>query len=441
MTQPPAPRIRRRTWLYAFAHGCKSGVRPLEGWVDRLKFGVPGINVSCACEHAELKAYLDRRSREYDGSFEVEQLPNRSLRVTFPANRWLFNLQITIRWQDGLWSGAGALELNTTRLFASAGDTRDLAASPEVNRIDLMRPPGLSPIRALTLDGSDNFVPNPLVPMAIRTDWPRLTQSYAAAVLDVVTETIGTVHDLDLTSRSHEPLLRLPPFDRWTLKHAEVYAEFKEAEAPLRVAEIAEHGRSLAALFAVENHGRLPTHGMSRTGNMPAMKIGLGASGVDLSIYAKAHDRLRVEVRYTSAPLKACRLTKGDYAGSFTFVENVLAGVRGNAAARITRFLKAYVTSRGSAAPRLTALVTLLSAVSHACGTDLGLMNRVLSLLIVHNGLSRTSDERIQQIVDTLIQSGVLRQGRATLRSRRTEYLLAPHYGAAMASLRGLPSQ
>lgn len=427
--------------LYDFAQGCKNGVTPRQGWIDRLKFGLPGINVSCACAHEDLKGYLSTRSREYEGPFEVEQLPNRSLRVTFPATRWLFNLQITISLRDGLWAGAGALELNTTRLFASVGDTRDLAASPVVNRIDLMRLPGLNLNRALTLDGSDNFVPAPLIPMAIQTDWARLTQSYVAAVLDVVTETLGTVHDLDLAGGSHEPLMRLPPFDRWTLKHTEVYAEFKDANAPLRVAEIAEHGRSLSAHFAVENHGKLPTDEMSRTGNMPAIKIGLGAAGVDLSIYAKAHDRLRVEARYTRAPLRACRLTKDRYSGSPAFVEEVLAGVRGDAASRITRFLKAYETSRGSAAPRLTALVTLLSAVSHACGTDLGLMNRVLSLLIVHNGLSCTSDQRLQEIADTLIQSGLLRQNRATLRLRRTEYVLASYYGAALASLRALPKQ
>lgn len=441
MTQPPAPRVRKRTWLYDFEPGCKIGVSPKQGWIDRLKFGLPGINMSYACAHEDLKGYLGKRSREYEGPFEVEQLPNRSLRVTFPATRWLFNLQITISLRDGLWSGAGALELNTTRLFASVGDTRDLAASPVVNHIDLMRPPGLNLNRALTLDGSDNFVPAPLIPMAIQTDWARLTQSYAAAVLDFVTETLGTVHDFDLAGHSHEPLMRLPPFDRWTLKHAEIYAEFKDADAPLRVAEIAEHGRSLSDLFAVENHGKLPTHGMSRTGNMPAMKIGLGAAGVDLSIYAKAHDRLRVEVRYTRVPLKACRLTKDHYSRSPAFVEDVLAGVRENAAARITRFLKAYETSRGSAAPRLTALVTLLSAVSHACGSDLGLMNRVLSLLLLHNGLSRTSDERIQPVADALIQSGFLRQSRVTLRLRRTEYILAPYYGAALTSLRALPKQ
>ncbi|MCK2053804.1 hypothetical protein [Methylobacterium sp. 37f] len=360
--------------------------------------------------------------------------------MTFPAKRWLFNLQITISLRDGMWSGAGTLELNTTRLFASVGHIRDLAASPEVNRIDLMRPIGLNLNRALTLDGNDNFVPDHLASMAIRTDWARLTQTYAAAVLDVVAETVGTVHDLE-AGQSQDPLLRMPPFDRWTMQQAEVYVEFKEAGAPLRVADIAEHGRSMADLFAVENHGVLPTHGMSRTGNMPAMKIGLGAAKVDLSIYAKAHDRLRVEVRYTGAPLKACRLTKGHYSGSQAFIEDVLVGVRGNAAARITHFLRAYVTSRGSASPRLPALVTLLNVISQACGNDLRLMNRVLSLLIVHNGLSRTSDERIQQIADTLIQSGVLRQGRATLRARRTEYILAPYYGSALTSLRALPRQ
>ncbi|WP_267406693.1 hypothetical protein [Methylobacterium sp. GC_Met_1] len=441
MTQPPAPRVRKRTWLYDFAPGCKIGVGPQQGWIDRLKFGLPGINVPCACAHGDLKAYLGRRSREYDDPFEVEQLPNRSLRVTFPAKRWLFNLQITISLRDGLWSGAGALELNTTRLFASVDEARNLAASPEVNRIDLMRPHGLNPIRALTLDGNDNFVPDRLIPMAVQADWSRLTQSYAAAVLDVVTEAVGTLHDLELKNKSHEPLLRLPPLERWTLKHAEVYAEFKDANAPLRVAEIAEHGRSLSPLFAVENHGKSPTHGMSRNGNMPAMKIGLGAAGVDLSIYAKAHDRLRVEARYTRAPLKACRLTKEHYSGSSAFVAEVLVGIRENAVARITQFLEAYEKSRGSAAPRLTALVSLLSAVSRACGSDLRLMNRVLSLLIVHNGLSRTSDQRLQEIADILIQSGFLRQSRATLRSRRTEYVLAPYYGAALASLRALPKQ
>ena len=398
---------------------------------------MPGIAVARHCTPEELKGYFDRRSREYENQFKVEQLPDRRIRLTFPGTKWLFNLKVTLRVYDGQWSGAGDLDLNPTRFLALASATRDPSISPEVNSIDLMKHIGSSVVR-FTLDGKDNCIPDVAVPMAVQTDWPQLLQSYASAVLATLSEIAGTLHDYDLEDRRHEPLLRLTPLHDWTLKQAEIYVEMHEPQAPLKVAAIADHGRSLANLFTVENHGRAATFGEMRIANMPAMFVNLGAEGVNLSVYAKAFDRVRVEVRYNRYPLKSCRLTRGHFSKSPDFIADIIRGVRADGVRRISKFLAGYEASRGKSSPHLLALVGLLGTITRVCKGDPGRTNRLLTLLILNNGLSRTGHQEFQDAIDVLLQSGILRQARATLRARRIDYVVSPYYGSAMQALRSL---
>lgn len=315
--------------------------------MDHLKFALPKVGILQACDPDELTHYLHRRRDDCERLFDVERPSRRRIRIVFRGSKWLFNLQLSIGLIDGRWTGAGDLDLNPTRLVRSVGLHHGLPTE-HINVFHLMRTHEQTPLPD-TLDGKDNYIPDVLVPEVIQLDWPSLVQNYAAAVLQNVAEVLGTLHDYDIYNPQHLPFVQLPSLHDWTLRYAEVYVELREPEALLQVAAISEHGRSLANLFSAENHGRVPTTSEMRVSNMPAMLIKLGAEGVDLSVYAKTFERLRVEVRYKKYPMRLCRLNRSSYPKSPAFIAQVLRDVRANAMQRTTKFLQGYDRSRGSA--------------------------------------------------------------------------------------------
>ena len=447
----PTPRIRRRTTLYEFDHGCSAGVLPRQGWIDRLKFSISGITLRLPCNRDDLRPYLEQRRSLHDNRFTVEGPSTGKVFIRFRRSTWHFDLKITLTYLEGRWVGAGSLELNPTRLLATAGDNYDGDFASRVNEIDLLPPYPPSP--RLSLDGRKNFIPTRHLATAINCDWPTLCQSNVDAVLRVLSETIGSAQEFRHESGDFEPLVRMPPCGRWAMKEAEVYYEFRDADAPLQVAAISQVVRGLTGEFSEDAYGadqRSIVTRVARTANMPSVRIGLpsvrvglGAEDIYLAVYAKATDRVRLEVRYKRYPItRGARLPAARFASSEAPVSDMLSGLIANATRRINRFLRAYRThtvgSEASLVRMVLALVNVAAASQSSSGeVDSGTLRRVMTLLIAHGGMSRSENPAIQQVIDALVLSRVLQRVDLTLRPTASEFTVSPAYSDTFRLFRG----
>lgn len=252
-------------------------------------------------------------------------------------------------------------------------------------------------------------------------------------------ESLGTVQQFTQPGSETDPLIRLPPTHQWTLKEAEVYYEFRDVDAALKVAAISGLSRSLARTFNEYDYGDTSERavpGVRRDTNMPSVHIGLGAENVYLAIYAKASERIRLEVRYKRYPLRACRLDRASFTSRDTFVRDVLVDIIANATRRMNRFLSAYRSHQSDWEAGLVPLVSAVSCAASSSGANLGVLNRVLALLITHGGLSRCTDPRMQAVIDALVSANILRQVETSLRPSASEFALTPLYATSFRRLR-----
>lgn len=436
----PTPRQRIRTRLSSFEAACR-GTFPIAPWVDRLQFAIGRVSIAPGGSSDDLFAYLQDVRAEESDLFTVERPGNnpRSLRIEFKSRRWLFGLRLNLRMDRGRWVGAGTLDLNATRMFAGlaanrAPDDDDLT----VETSDLMRLlPDFDPARA-TLDGGDNFVPDQCLARAINLNWPRHVQNYVNAVHTVVTEFLRPARNFH-RSDTDEWLLRLPPPQDWSLKQIEIYCEVADPNALLRVNEVSANASALTSAFVERLFGSPPAVSNEQRSNMASLSFHLGAENVNLTIYAKSHDRVRVEVRYNKHPLKTCSLKRSDYSGT-QGVSRLVNDLRLNAHRRLSAFFRAYGPRARAVAPSMASLTSLLSFSAIACGNDPVLLSRVLALLTLRGGLSHDGHEAMPRVIEALLGSHVLQANRAALRARREDYVLAPEYARTMIHLRRLSS-
>ena len=393
------------------------------------------MGLSVPCDPDGLPRFLRRQGHLERSDLVVDRLPTGAIRLAFPSTSWLFRLEITLRYSDGRWSGAGSFEANATRLLANTGDRHDFSNIDEFHAAELSTSPAIRTAPE-TLDGKDNFVPNALLRVALNTDWCALAQVYLNSVFLAVHQVIGSVHEFNGTPQ-HTPLLLMPGPHQWVLREVEFYQEFEDDNAPMRVAEIAEIARGLTSEFGVDEHGPA-IFGERRIENMPSMQLSLGRAGIHLSVYAKAFNRIRMEVRYKKYPIKACGLSRASYVNANTWFCDMLRDIQRDAVRRLDLFMSGYRSQRGGDPGSLVSLAICLPKIAEACLGEENYSYKILSLLIMNGALTGAGDARMQRVIDRLVESRVLHQVRTSPRSSTRDYPLTPRFRRSLQRLRPL---
>ena len=160
-----------------------------------------------------------------------------------------------------------------------------------------------------------------------------------------------------------------------------------------------------------------------------------------MGVYAKAHDRLRVEVRHRTNPRRTygARATNEEYPNRTPEqLVSFLEFVGQQAHERASVFFDALRGRVRAAPPTITRLVDLLDNISQACRGDRDLTHRMLALLVAGGRIVRTEDPQLRGAVDALVRSGVLTRTRSTRRSTPGIYMMAPSYSGTLRALQDL---
>ena len=170
-----------------------------------------------------------------------------------------------------------------------------------------------------------------------------------------------------------------------------------------------------------------------------SLNVHLGAQGVQLGLYAKAHDRLRVEVRHhrNPRPTYGARATTHEFP-NYTLPELVsfLRFVGERAHERASVFFGALSSQASSPSPTISHLAMFVDKLARACGGDAVLTHRVLALLVAHGRIVRAGGPEMRAAIDSLVEAGVLVRRRSTLRGTPAVHAARPAYSAILRALR-----
>ncbi|MDR3463680.1 MAG: hypothetical protein P4L76_15330 [Beijerinckiaceae bacterium] len=391
-------------------------------WIDRVKFSIPSLIVSPTSQD-DLFPGLKRRALERNGSFRVARRGAQII-IEF-RNDWQFGLKLYLSFVDGTWKASGSLDLNAMRLFGASGGEGLSVVDPTFLRKE-------PPTVFTTLDNNDNFVPDEHLRLATVCKWPAYFASYVDAVCSVVANELS--HEFGRGSC----FISLGTPGLWSLSAAELCFEFYVENAIEKMATIASASRALASDFAETeyalSYSTVVTHGHREWA--PFVQFGAGSKLVDEAVYAKAFDRLRLEIRYKRHPTRAIRINKSAIAGEDDYLVQLFTALSENATARANRFLKAYRRSVSGTEANLVPLVTALYQISRTMTGRLQDTNKILTQLIQHGGISHSTDPDVQSAITELVRNNVLMPSDLSLRPNRRRYILKPRYSHVFEVLR-----
>ncbi len=355
------------------------------------------------------------------------------------------------------------LVVSLTRLLAHAPNDTVYEEATAVSTL-LRHPEITERLSALSLDGSDNFLP--------LEQWRTLRPFFPASV-NALSNLLNGFSELLETVSSEDglpPSILAEPFDQrirsaaelgdfdalvdlpwsnWIMRRCEVFWEYRVPDAisfvhHLRPALFAVSKDTLATDYDLPpaRPYREPGRGRWRQlRNAISVIATTNNRYVEIAVYAKEYDRLRFEVRYLRnvRQIFGSRATQNRFATSFDGLVTMLDFLRNDARERLERLLSALPDVSLRLDNPLHLYSSAIAAVARAGTGNPFAVERVLLLLLMNGGISPTGDDRIDQMIIQLLCDGILVLTRPDQRTREPRYILAEPYGSALtAALEGV---
>lgn len=160
----------------------------------------------------------------------------------------------------------------------------------------------------------------------------------------------------------------------------------------------------------------------NRADNTPCCNVNL-TKGITIAIYAKAHNRVRIEMRYKKSLRSLIRRIDKN-ASIEEMVEEAIA----DATPRTIKMLKQLPSESVEPLNRTIRMTEFIQHVNHAFGDNTNRIERFLnSLAIIGSDSQPTSGDRTTY--EYLVTQGILQPSRPGLRNTTVQYSIAPEYG------------
>jgi hypothetical protein len=156
-----------------------------------------------------------------------------------------------------------------------------------------------------------------------------------------------------------------------------------------------------------------------------------------LGIYAKAEDRLRLEIRHYKNPRRTYQVRLEEYPNDHLeemVPFNEFIGQRAHERAAV--FFEALRGQVGTVPASVARLSDLVAEVSRACDGDDDKIRLVLSLLIASGRVAQTTDPEMRTLLGELERAGVLARTRSTRRRAPVIYAIRDRYAGTLQALR-----
>lgn len=418
--------------LPKFATGFK--ISPRKAWVDRLNMTfhggrITGLNTRELIRHC-------REAAEQTSPFGKPRNNKKTGVTTIKfLSDWLFGGQLVLSpssQEDNEWNMRLHLNLNVTRFVQSNGfvnwSRRGARSGWAVLRTG---GPGSVKAKRECLSGDDNFIASTNVGQAVAADWPDVTEEYVQLVVRCLDRCMNQPTDANPDGAR---IVDCSSWSMWSVGQAEIYWEVKADDAVSAVSEMSANVRAIAESLDYREYNDSDL--VSRTNkNSPSMNMKI-AKQVRAAVYAKAHDRIRYEVRYDADVRKVAGIQSGEAdGGQLSNISAFLDCVIDDAHERMSRILPEINAKSISGFNERSALVRILTAISYACERDHLLMYRLISLLSNTGGVSVTKDDTLYPAVDYLQKTKTLRRARSRRRESVQRYVLSEPLRTAFSKL------
>ena len=418
------------TNLNSIRYRAASGVRALdhslqaerlfaanEARFDRVKakLSVPILFTSPLSESLieEYVASLPNLDQNNPDILRITDFGSNRWKLRIAPDRWLFSGKGVLKRENDQLNADLDLEMNPTRFWAHQHEAPGGQSDIEKLALSENRKQQL---RAMTLDGNDNFLFEPsLMGGTIFSNrqelWSNITEQYFETVLSVLREAF------------QPPNLAASCAPIWTtLLQAEVYWELETSpssttNAPIYVSELA---KNVAAADGQAIHNIQHSQAGSNA-NAQWVRLKLSQS-ISLTIYAKALDRVRFEITYAKSPRQEAQRFGSPVSGTAL---HTLDALRQGAANRVQQFWSDYISlvEIDQHSGNLVEFMTKLNRSVAAENLEI-----IVTLLHTRGNLSRTDENGIAptSVCRALVRAGVLEL--STMRNRGSQYRLTARY-------------
>lgn len=409
-------RVRRIPELPEFEPGFK--LSPSLARYDKMEVSIDLGRLGFEKEDRIFKAFkrIGQKSLllRQDGS---QKSPKLITRARNAGEDWLYSATIKLSWSNRL---RVYLKINPQRFFVHNPPDRIENGRPRggsKDRLWLNRyGPAEIQARKQTLDGQDNFICSQRLVEAQELDWPEYILDY----INLIRQSLeAEIHKC--APRGF--LLANGAIQEWTIQSAEIGWEF-HANNALLVAE--DFGRHASSYF--QKHRRIMhMNEIAREHAATYYIFRADKRDIEVAVYAKTEDRLRIECRFKGNPKTL--YTEFD---NEMFPRTILGGLgdmlwelRRKAAKEINPLKLAYKNYGGGGMLSRLETVQTLAALSHVTSGNQIITSHILKhLLTTGRVCERYNDPKYNQLLEDLKTRGLLKSMRKRPRLPR-EY--APH--------------
>jgi hypothetical protein len=173
--------------------------------------------------------------------------------------------------------------------------------------------------------------------------------------------------------------------------------------------------------------------------NAIAVQLNLGTQGIDAILYAKAHDRLRLEVRFGRNLRQLLpRASTANFAVNEEGLDGLLRHAVEETLPRVSRLMNRIANRANSTGNRWVFFSDLMRAVFYSVENDVQAGSRLMSMLLASQAITATGEPVIDRAIQYLVQRGVLSRPRLARRERTRRYVLEGRYRDAIRELSSL---
>ncbi|MEQ9519149.1 MAG: hypothetical protein RLN89_06885 [Parvibaculum sp.] len=426
------PSVRKRENPFALPKFATSfNLTRNRAWIDRLELTFTGGRVP-AWNTSDLMSHF----RQVAGGAGPLRKPSRHMHAdkieTKILKGWLFSGKLEIQPQsEGQdWREVKLyLKLNLTRFVQHQGfggwESRGARNSWMV-----LRPlaGNVLPAKRDSLSGADNLISIDNIAEAIRADWADLLLEYVRTVhrcLDWYVN--GGVYSTNRRTVFSD----LTSWETWTVRQLEIYWEAQGDDAVSFAHAVAANAKSIAAVLDHREYTVTDiVTGIDRNSPSVNMKI---AKDIRAAAYAKTMDRMRFEIRYDARIRQAIGVPPNELsAGHLPCLSEFIELAIVDAQERLSRILPRLRAQAKTGYNRNTALARTLASISSACGGDLVLTYRVLSLLTNNRAVSVSKDDELSEVMEILEAQSLVIRSRVRRRESEKRYQLAEPMQSAL---------
>ena len=310
-------------------------------------------------------------------------------------------------------------------------------------------------LRLFSLDSNDNCLIGLAHGYTSRVEWDAINRVYLGHVRQLILSRLMSTgsfrvvpfapdtYPRDVTSGA---VVLALDWNAWTIRQVETYWEYFDENAIGRVHDL--YGPLQEVSSNVEQRDTYPGEGESSvnsssarrtTGNAPIIEVGLGNAAVRLIIYAKAMERVRLEVRHLQnfRSIYGRRATHRELPSTFDGLVDALRFVNEEARGRLNRILNLLFGAERRSEVQVHDLIDFLSELATST-SDRARMQTVLTELVMHGRIELHGDGSEQTALEALAESGVVERVRPLRRSRYRLYRATERFEPILRHLRAL---